>query len=121
MTEITELSNDEDAEDGCEKPHYLKIITTNEKGYFLVAKNDEEKKQWFFRIKRQLDLFVKAYEVNSTSSINAITNGFNLASANEFGNRRKRTQIWIFDAPVRQRMAQDLGRVNELEYSILQG
>lgn len=64
MTEITELSNDEDAEDGCEKPHYLKINTTNEKGYFLVAKNDEEKKQWFFRLKRQLDLFFKTYEVS---------------------------------------------------------
>jgi hypothetical protein len=63
LTEITQLVKTEDPADGCDKPHYIKIVVNNDKEYFLAASSAEEKAKWFKAIRKQMRFLSEEFQL----------------------------------------------------------
>lgn len=63
LTEVTQLIRTEDPEDGCDKPHYIKVAVNNDKEFFLAASTAEEKGKWFKAIKKQMRFLAEEFQL----------------------------------------------------------
>jgi hypothetical protein len=65
ITEISQLTQIEDAADGCNKPNYIKIVVNNSREYFLAASDVEEKSKWFRAIRKQMKRIAAEFQLLS--------------------------------------------------------
>jgi hypothetical protein len=87
ITEISQLTEIEDAADGCDKPHYIKVVVNNQREYFLAAADEAEKKKWFRAIRKQMKRVAAEFQLLSRDLKDLPE------TVVHFGNLQKRTKL----------------------------